>query len=1001
VEKLPEPQPPAGDTSLGGKVMPVPPPPDTTKAIPIPGGGEPGDLDEPEGPLPPLPPGWEWTPEGLRWKGPGPEPPELPPGWEWGPAYPGWTGEGEPTDARGIGASEPIPVESFTGQAENHSHRMDISQYLEPGAAFVYQIYGAAIDAQGNTIGVLSPTMCGRYSPINALTGIPADAPPCPDVKVGCKITAEWIKSTPITIDRALDYYPSGDNLKELIPGSSIALSILASDKDKIKQTCKGHEDCEELGEAVKLFGPYDHGVKYTWTKKGPGELIGTSQNTIFYKTPTSFTKDVPQEATITVKLENVGGKFADVPLERSIKFKMTLIDSCKCIDVTAEIIKPKDPEQDLTEPLETAGAKCLPLTPEWKMHEPIKGKLDILTDICPDGMAILKADYTDTDSLYLVCQAADCGRDTVKQTPEDPLRFVWDDGGAGGRFPLGNTGPYVLYKASQDTLPVQVTFTVSITDSGKQFADAKEPKKETKTAQRKKLLDLAEINVMDQTAENRNITVGHSYRIQPTWLPADAKVRKIVWEIDLGGDKGKVRKVLCDPNGFTPATAALALSDITEESALRISWKKRSHIHGIKDLKCRIYGEAGACKDGCMCVDTSWNSSNFLGKGDLAIHQFKLFFQKEGYMDDGRTVGRGTPRKYDEFGVIPARGKEVYDWFKHWSKSTYGACSFDHTSTSPPLVFSATDKWKGNYDPDKNVITLAPGAARTDTRVAWRGSGFHPTSNFKFYDASRESQPDYNLAGFELANKVYQHEYGHYLSIKAYWDPGGLWQRQVGNRTTTDVVERVLNTVGTRDCRVEYVSVMGDLNILPGQFGPQPKSEHGKDAVQKYKLNILVNRTGPQGQGNETIPLSDAWFMSTQPKTPNAPLLHGIFKQDNQSTKYFIDDDFDVMTADRRYVKRGRSLTVYLRAKDEDGDYLPNLVEDTIGTSWHTNLSHPTHARAKKIIDDEGRTYVPDQEFWADRYALRQLQAILKDPEKDWANPGAQSIPPYKPAKK
>jgi hypothetical protein len=311
-------------------------------------------------------------------------------------------------------------------------------------------------------------------------------------------------------------------------------------------------------------------------------------------------------------------------------------------------------------------------------------------------------------------------------------------------------------------------------------------------------------------------------------------------------------------------------------------------------------------------------------------------------------------------------------------------------------LVFSATDKWKGNYDPDKNVITMAPGAASADTRPAWTGTGFHKTSNFKFYDASRESQPYYNLAGFELANKVYVHEYAHYLSIKAYWDPGGVWQSQVGNRTTADVVERVLKTVGTRDCRVEYVSVMGDLNILPGQSGPRPKSVHGKDAVQKYKLDIVVNRTGPQGQGNETIPLSDAWFMSTQPKKENEPLLHGIFKQDNQSTKYIIDDDFDVMTGDRRYVKRGQNLTVYLRANDPDEDYLPNLVEDTIGTAWSNKISHPTHARAKKMVDEEGREYVPDQEFWADRYALRRLEAIRKDPEKDWANPGAQSIPPY-----
>lgn len=991
VEKLPEPQPPAGDTSLGGYVMPLPPP-DTAKPEPLPGGGESDDLDEPEGPLPPLPPGWEWTPEGPRWTGEGPEPPDLPPGWEWGPEYPGWTGEGEPSEARIIGTSERIPVEAFTGQPAAWSAPFDISSLLEPGAAYVYQIYGIAIDPQGNSIGVLSPPRCARYSPVDVSTGIPADNPPCPEVKAGCKISAEWIKFNPITVVKPLACYPTPDSLKELIPGSAIALSILATDMDKIKQTCKGQEDCEEQGEAVKLFGPYDHGVKYTWTKKGPGELLGKGENTLFYKTPTTFAAGQPQEATITVKMENVGGKFQDDSVKWSIRFTMTWIDSCQCIDARAEIIKP-DPKPGEKDPPETAGAKCLPLAPEWKMHQPITGSIDILSEICPGGMTILKASYADTDSLYLVCQAAECGRDTVKQIQEDPLTYVWDDGGAGGRFPLGNTGPDVLYLASADAATATVTLSVAITDSGKQYNDAKgSPRKETRTLTRRKILDLEEINVTESIAEYRNITTGHFYKMLPKWSPAGAKVKKVVWEIDLGGEKGKVRKALCDPDGLSPDEAGLTFTDSETERGLTISWKKRSHLHGIKDLRCRIYGEAGACSNGCLCVDTSWQASNFLGKGELPMTQFHLFFRKEEHLDDGRVKDGGQVRGYDICGKIPAAGKEVMNWFKHWSQGTYGTCSFDHATTDPPLLFSRTDKWLGEYDVIKNTITLATKAAYQQRRDAWQGQGFLLTSDFKYYDASREKQPEYNLAGFELANKVYQHEYAHYLAIRANWQAGGAWQAKTGERRTKDLAERKIRTVSSRDCRVEFIAVTGTLNNPPG--GPEKKSDprHGEDAVQKYQLAIVADRIEP-GDRREILSIGLAWFMRPGGQAQEA-LSQGPFVQ--RDKKWIVDTDFEVMTADKRYVKRGQNLTIYLRANDPDDDYLPNTAEDTLGTAWYTNRSHPTHARAEKLVSEEGRDYVPDQEFWADKYSLRRLAAILQDPKKDWANPGAQSIPPY-----
>jgi hypothetical protein len=332
--------PPSTPTTPGTPIVPVPvtpTPATTTPSIPttptqpsLPNNPLPDNADwSGNEELPPLPPGWEWGPNGPHWTGQGS--PELPPGWEWGPLRPVWTGTGQPPTTTVITTSPSLPCNALVTAPTIYSQTVNIAAFLQPGDAFVYQVYGVTETSGGHTTGALSQPVCDRYSPISGETGIPVEDTPCP--YAGCTVSHEWVRKTPIKVTRPLECFPKGDALKEMIPGSCISFSVLANDVDLLKQICQGDAKCESTQPAIKRLGPYAHGVQYTWTKTGEGELKTICQNTIFYQTPLKFKKDEKKVAAIDVVLSNVDGKAADDPIRGKINITMTFVDSCKCID--------------------------------------------------------------------------------------------------------------------------------------------------------------------------------------------------------------------------------------------------------------------------------------------------------------------------------------------------------------------------------------------------------------------------------------------------------------------------------------------------------------------------------------------------------------------------------------------------------------------------------------------------------------------------------------------
>ena len=1021
----------------GGGVTPTPTPTPTPAPGPgpsAPGGGAPSTPDEPEeetppddsgpggaGPtvpadddwgdddagddgLPEPPPGWEWTPQGLRWVGPGPEPPELPPGWEWGPVRPGQVAGSAPVDQRVVGGSGTIPADgNWQIRPGSYAYDFYLGEWLRPGQAFVYQIYGAYRNVQGEQVGYLSEPQCLRFS-LPDETG----EEPQPEKCGGCTLDYVWLKKTPIKVVSPLDHHPKdAATLAEMLPAACIALSIRAEDVDVLKQICVG---CTR-DSAIARIGPIEHGIHYSWTLNGTGKLLATSGPTVFYQLPPTAPCDTPARATITCGLANLPGKARDDPIDGKIEFEILMIDSCKCLAVTVKKLEqPKEKQYD--EDCEPQEARdCNPLPPKWEEGAQIAGALTLPPKLCPHSAVILAAGHADSDELTLVCEAEACGRDEERQTLADPLHYQWSDGAAGGLFPLGNDRAKVLYIAPADTGKT-ITFTVDVRDSRTQFSDP--DKKETGQSATAQLLDLTEITTNRQ-GEYSNITTGYPHHFIPHWEPGAAQVKRIEWELDLGGAKGKFRKILCDP-AMTPEKATLRFTNKSKPEQLKeleVSWKLLSHTHGIKTLACRIFGEAcGTC---CTCVDSVWakKEGGFVGRDTLKWNEFRLFFDKDhaerAFRDDGRVRNARQVADGDEYG----EETELFTdpcaaWFLHWSSSTYGACRYNHADRDPIVRYDkghevevrdggkvSSFKCKGLYWPPTETIYLTDGASEKSKRKAFTGKKvFFVTSAGRYFDASRVTQPAYDLAGHQECNRVYLHEYGHYLAMTANWRPGGDWREAYGPRTQEDhpATDRNGQAVRVRADNHELRIIMRKAGNYTGE------RKHGLDAIQKYNFTIEVYRGRvADGDLRRTIRLADAWPIDGIRRPPRDERR---WPEDGNGRFWTpeIRGGFEIENATDRWAYSPGSLQQYQRANDPDDDFVPNRVEDEIGLNWNSVRTHPGHKRGRLLTSDGEHAQVPDQEFYADYHFFQHFDEAFRagKPARDWANPGSQSDPKY-----
>ncbi len=976
----PKPEEPKPDTPKPGPVItPSPPPsPDTPMPTPVPRPPvQPGDdWDEPDDGLPPLPPGWEWGPEGARWAG-NPPPDPLPPGWEMGPWGPVWVGEGSPPARKIVGISESIrPLPGNIGRSEPvfESATVNLASMRNPGQALIYQVYGVIENPDGRLTGVLTDPVCLRYMPLNQAGDLPE---PESCHKEGCTLSYSWVRKTPIRVVKPISSFPSGDDLKSLIPGACIAFSVEATDVDLLKQVCMGKNDCMEQDTSIKRIGPIEHGVRYVWEKTGDGELLFSNGNTILYQLPRDIAKNKPKKATIKCTIANVGGKAADEPIDGKIIITAQFVDSCQCVDVSISMEQPQMKKYD-DDFEEKQSQLCVPVDPVWEKGPDISGSLIVQQTICPEAMTLLRANHSDNDDLTLKCKAEACGEDVEILHEDDPLHIVWNDSGAGGYFPLGNSGPVVLYIAPPKE--TNATLRAKIRDSGTLFNDP--DKDENSGVEVKKLLNLKEINV-EGSAKYKNITAGYAHHFKPVWEPGSAKVKKIVWELDLGGKTGRVKRVFCDPDGMTREEATLKFTTRDSEKDLEVSWKKHSHTHGTKILKCEIFGEADPCIDCCVCRDTVWEKSDFMGRDTLDWNEFHLFFEKGDNKDDGKVANLTTVNPEDQFGEITSlHGRNAGNWFVHWSKKTYGTCVYDHQSSDPKLLYKKGATWLGLYETNGEQISLSDKSADQTDRDPWQAgrTEWIRSSSMTWIDPAQiPGQPGFDLRGHNLCNKVYLHEYGHYISMTKYWRAGETWATAYGIRSENDSEVRRLTISASNALRVTLKKT--------GNYAVNPA--HGNDCLQKYNIRIVIYTSSGSRRDSSVITVGNGWFRNSVEIQWSGP--------EGTQTGLLTGNNFEIVTVTKRYRCRGLELTEYDRANDPDKDYVPNQVEDRLGLDWNNRRTHADHARGN-LISHIGAPQVPDQEFWADRYAFDHWDQVEPGkPALDWANPGSQTDPEFK----
>lgn len=362
----------------------------------------------------------------------------------------------------------------FVSQAvpgSNTSVTVDLSEFMEPGAAYTYFICGTELYNRGTTF---SDGYCSRYSPVDAETGEQVDDNPCPQIKT-CAMRLEE-KADP-AMNGGLD--PTCIGKKSIYRDDFIPLKAIGADYDKLIQNCIPSEDCEETKSkrTIVLTGR----VKYTWEITGgegnfvklgclPENVKKDAGDIVIFQPP--FVPLLPKQSTniktTTVKLsieDDIKGQPHDTKVDRTITIitKRTKSNPDKySMEVKAEKVRPPKAPKD-----KPILGTCKAADPDWDLKNDLKKPAASKPAVKDnDKMAIgqwmilTAADQRDNDKVKLKCVSTKCTSSKDKKDYEDEVQWKWKikGGRKGGNFIIGlsgktkeTTGRFVLYEAPME----------------------------------------------------------------------------------------------------------------------------------------------------------------------------------------------------------------------------------------------------------------------------------------------------------------------------------------------------------------------------------------------------------------------------------------------------------------------------------------------------------------------------------------------------------------------
>jgi hypothetical protein len=424
---------------------------------------------------PPLPPGWAWGPGGCYWTGEHPPtPPALPPGWAWGPLRPYWTGEGSgPPDRAIIYVSQPVedaeapPLDFF----DIHQERMfqeivPLQQILEPGQAFIYQIYATYQTPTGEMQGYLSEPQCLRYSA--TMSGTDTAAP------ASCEVCISRIepRAGP-AMNGGLD--PPKDTL-EIFRDDFVVLKAEGADYDEIWWFCTPSPDCPETPSTDMRVT--SSRVKFTWeiiegdgdfTEIGcSGKKRATEGDRVIFMPPYVKPDTVLKTKLRLSIIDDNPSQPPDKTVERiiTIKTKRTREDPHKYhITIDSE-------EYTLPRPSQITGlarGTCRTQGPVWtndnsltKPEIRLPGVQDADKMVYKELIRLYADDIRDPDNITVWCHSTLCDTMVINRDFEDEVEFTWSITTGGGRFVKGNKGRFVIYEAPENEGEVEIEVEVS-----------------------------------------------------------------------------------------------------------------------------------------------------------------------------------------------------------------------------------------------------------------------------------------------------------------------------------------------------------------------------------------------------------------------------------------------------------------------------------------------------------------------------------------------------------
>lgn len=761
-------------------------------------------------------------------------------------------------------------------------------------------------------------------------------------VDCACAIEKEWLGGPPIEIVNNIAVHPA----VRLRQGFGVGLSAYATDNDILVQKCILG------GVREKFLKDVGDPVYYAWKVEAgdPAALIGKDGSSVIYALPPTLGENDSITVTVSCTISSAN----DDDIHGSVTFTVRGADTCGLYDLRTDITPLKKGSPHTREP-ELKGT-CIPGEDIWIAPDGITASLSVPRVIPAGQMVLLQCTGTDPDHVEIQCTSNGCGNPKKLIDLDDPLVCSWDDGGAGGSFPLGATGSSVIYIAPADATKKTVTFTCKIKDSGTHRKASTETTEKSATAE---LIDaLQAVNVSIDGALKTYVTVGSTQRLEPQ-LDSRATVSGIDWCTNIGGKTGAITCRARSDKSLTNATAALRFDPtITKDDALTVGWKNHSHVHARHTLACCVTFTVPGIP--MFYQDNIWTASNFLISPGFT--EYGLFFIPDAKNDDGGWRADKAENE-DHFGA-PARitGTNAMNFLPHWSKDTYAPHkhSYPISGNDPTNTFGdelgggcagalACYQWMDNV----NNIDVSP-KAMTEIKT----NVFHSTTSFVGSDnqwiAGSATLPAYNVKGIQCATKVMRHELAHWEAMTDNWSAHGKWFLAYGARTTDSA--EIFHATVAKGADWKQTSA------------PAPNKGKFKDAAPNLSLNITM--------GVHTVSVAHGWVKEG--------------KIDGKSYVFVSQREGAVVdgTPSRNgiiVVRKAQELTVYERANDPDNDRLPNATEDDIGTSWQMMISYPTF-REKWGGKDNG-----DSEFWAE-YISKEVVETKFDKEKDWSNPGMQT---------